>query len=196
MSELKRYNYPESKPSRHGEYFVIVDDYKSVGIYDGEGFWEDDRLLNVKYFFEPATSPVSDAVDMELVKGCVKRLSDLKKYHINPYNLGEQGEVGSLITTLAQLFKLPPPSSPTPTNVQEQDEDNQSDSSRIAEYEDWEEKNSVQEQDNAAYNQAISDAIAAIENERSIEPLISTSYAILSNAMESVLKLKKPLSIH
>lgn len=49
----------ERLPERKAEYFVIIDDYKSVVIFDGENFFSDDNVVTksvVKWLDESSTS--------------------------------------------------------------------------------------------------------------------------------------------
>ncbi len=52
--------------------------------------------------------PIEGKEVWQLAEGVVKRLIDLMPSHINPYNLGDEGEVKNLISTLGQLFKQQP----------------------------------------------------------------------------------------
>lgn len=52
----------------------------------------------------PAIKKYSELPDMELVAAAVKRLVDLKESCLDNRNIGDDGEIGSWITTLRQMF--------------------------------------------------------------------------------------------
>lgn len=75
--------------------------------YDGPDYEEIE--ICVKRAKQILSSPPADQQGEKreevigLIVGVIKRLGELHVPHIKPYNLGEQGEISSLLTTLSQL---------------------------------------------------------------------------------------------
>ncbi len=65
-------------PKRAAEYFVYVDDYKSVGIFDGKHFFSNDNILHVTKWLDQTPSHGMTAEEI------------LKEYYLPVNEMGEQ----------------------------------------------------------------------------------------------------------
>ena len=123
----KAYPCPQPHPFKDGDdvtgrYMVASDGsafqlYQAKPIHSGEPTAKEEKDSFIEALKKGI--PVGDSSEekeqgddwvrvCELITGCVDRLVELRKYHINPYNLGDEGEVSSQITTLSQLVKKLP----------------------------------------------------------------------------------------